>query len=69
VQPKEVTLKTRLFSQSGSGDCELLEQVRDRLLPQLKLKATQDNLTCVPGQAMIGEQRLVVAALVPEKQQ
>lgn len=65
VTSKQVMLKTHTLGQVGSGDCELLEQVRDRLLPQLKLKAEGDNLVCVPGQVTIGVRTLQVAALIP----
>lgn len=63
---KTVALKTQRYGESGSGNCELLEQVRDRLLPKLKLKAVQDDLHCVPKQPNVGVKTLQVAALVPE---
>jgi hypothetical protein len=61
---KAVTLQTHSSgSQVGSGDCELLEQVRDKLLPALKLQAVTDSLRCTPGMTF-GSRSLQVRALV-----
>lgn len=65
VIPKQVTLKSHILGGTGSGDCELLEQVRDRLLPKLKLKAANDDLVCIPGQSTLGVRTLQVSALIP----
>lgn len=62
---KTVKLSTQPYGEAGSGNCDLLEQMRDRLLPKLKLKAVDDNLHCVPRQASVGARQLQVAALVP----
>ncbi|MGD9842658.1 MAG: hypothetical protein AB7F79_05785 [Steroidobacteraceae bacterium] len=60
-----VTLQTlSAGSHVGAGDCELLEQVRDQLLPELKLQPLKDTLRCIPGQGQVGSQSLQVMALL-----
>lgn len=66
VSSKTVTLKAGRTGESGSGDCELLEQVRDQLLPAFKLQLVKDDLGCVPGQATYAGRSLQVMALLPE---
>jgi hypothetical protein len=46
-----------------AGDCELLEQVRDHLLPKLGLEVKGDDLNCIPHQMRIGEVSLDVRTL------
>lgn len=67
AQRKTVSLQTNEGGRAGAGDCELLEQLRDQVLPMLKLQVTKDDLHCVPGQAMVGNRVLQVTALVPVK--
>jgi hypothetical protein len=63
---RPVTLKSGGFGAVGSGDCELLEQVRDQILPALKLQLIKDSLGCIPGHASYSGHSLQVMALVPE---
>ena len=63
---KPVTLRSGANGAVGAGDCELLEQVRDQLLPALKIQLVQDDLRCVPGQANYSGRSLQVMALLPE---
>lgn len=65
AQRKTVTLTTNADHQRSSGDCELMEQVRDQLLTALQLKIVKDDVRCFPGQSMIGSRTLQVMALVP----
>lgn len=65
AQRKVVTLTTLHGNQVGAGDCELLEQVGNQLVPALKLEVVKNDLHCVPGQAMIGNRGVQVSALVP----
>jgi len=58
-----VRISSRESRQIEPGDCELLEQVRDRLLPKLGLTVTGEQLRCVPGQVRIGEVMLEVQTL------
>lgn len=64
VTSKLVNLRTQGISGSGSGSCELLEQVRDQLLPALKIQLVKDGLHCVPGQSSTIGQSLQVQALI-----
>lgn len=65
AQQKLVSLKTHDDRQVGSGDCELLEQVRNQIVPALKLKVVRDDLHCIPGQAVLSGRGLEVQSLVP----
>ncbi len=62
---KPIKLLAGRPSDMGSGDCELLERVRDQLLPALKLQLIKDDLMCIPGQGSVGRQGLQVRALIP----
>lgn len=64
AQRKTVTLTTNNAHQSTSGECELLEQVRDQLLKPLQLKIVNDDVHCFPGQTMVGSRTMQVEALV-----
>jgi hypothetical protein len=45
-----VKFMPRTPSQLGLGDCELIEQFRDRLLPMFSTRNLDDKTTCVPNQ-------------------
>jgi hypothetical protein len=49
------------------GDCELMEELRDRVLPKLSIKVTEDRLRCTPNQVGITTPQLTVSALVAAK--
>jgi hypothetical protein len=61
-----VSLTTRRTGGVGSGDCELLEQVRDQLLPALSIPLVKDSLHCIPGQSSLIAQSLQVQALIAD---
>lgn len=61
-----VTLRSGSNGSTGSGDCELLEQVRDQILPALKIQLVKDELRCIPGHANYSGRVLQVMALLPE---
>jgi hypothetical protein len=63
---KVVTVRGGRQGASMSGDCELLEQVRDQILPALKLERVKDDLNCIPGAANSPNRSLQVRALLPE---
>lgn len=65
AQRKTVTLPVHSGSRVGTGECELLEQVRRQLLPALKLEVVKDDLRCFPGAESLGNRTMQVAALVP----
>ena len=47
------------------GDCELIQGLRDRVLPQLSVKVVSDRVQCIPRQVGIQPPQLTVSALVP----
>lgn len=47
------------------GDCELLEGLRDQVLPKLNIKVLSDTVRCIPKQLSILPPKLEVSALVP----
>lgn len=50
---------------SAAGDCELLEQMRDRVIKPLGGNVVKNDLRCTPYQGSIGNQSMVVDILVP----
>lgn len=49
------------------GDCELIEGLRDRVLPKLSLKIEEDRVSCTPNQLSSHSPQLRVSALVAMK--
>jgi len=49
------------------GDCELMEGLREKVLPKLGMKVTEDRLGCTPNQLSITTPQLTVSALVAVK--
>jgi hypothetical protein len=47
------------------GDCELMEGLRDRVLPKLSVKVIAERVQCVPRQVSLQTPELTVSALVP----
>jgi hypothetical protein len=47
------------------GDCELIDQLKKKVLPQLAIKVVDDGVECVPNQISMTQPRLVVDALAP----
>jgi hypothetical protein len=47
------------------GDCELMEGLRDNVLPKLSVKVESDQVQCTPRQVGISTPELKVSALVP----
>lgn len=48
-----------------AGDCELMEGLRDHVLPKLSIKVVADRVKCVPRQLSYQTPELTVSALVP----
>ena len=62
AQWKEVSLsRGKLYLEPG--DCELVEQLKDKVFPKLGIKVVDDGVSCVPNQASLGQPKLVVQAL------
>jgi hypothetical protein len=49
------------------GDCELIEGLRDHVLPKLSVKIEEDRVRCTPNQLSIQPPQLRVLALTPMK--
>jgi hypothetical protein len=49
------------------GDCELMEGLRDKVLPKLGMKVTDRSLGCTPHTVGIATPELKVSALMPTK--
>lgn len=47
------------------GDCELMEQLRDRVFGTLGVRVVEDRIHCVPRQVSIGAVRMTVEVLEP----
>lgn len=47
---RTVTLRPRLPRELGVGDCEIIEQFRDHLLPMFTTRNLEQNIACVPHQ-------------------
>jgi hypothetical protein len=47
------------------GDCELLEGLREHVLPKLSLQVVEDRVSCTPRQLGIQTPTLKIAALLP----
>jgi hypothetical protein len=47
------------------GDCELMEGLKDRVLPKLGVKVISSRVQCIPRQLGIQAPELTVSALVP----
>lgn len=45
------------------GDCELIEEIKRKVLPKLAVRVVKDNLSCSPNQITIGQPQLEVEAL------
>ena len=48
-----------------AGDCELMEGLRDHVLPRLSIKVIADDVQCMPRQLGMQAPQLQVSALVP----
>lgn len=46
------------------GDCELIDELRRKVLPKLAVRITADNLQCVPRKLTRGQPQLQVEALI-----
>lgn len=45
------------------GDCELIEQIKRKVLPKLAVRVVKDDLQCTPNQLTLGQPRFEVEAL------
>ena len=64
---KRVDLSDNRALDLQPGDCELMEGLRDHVLPKLNIEVVQDRVVCTPRQVSIDTPKLEVSALVPVK--
>lgn len=46
------------------GDCELIDEVKKKVLPKLAVRIVNDDVQCMPNQLTLGQPRLEVESLV-----
>jgi len=46
------------------GDCELIDELRRKVLPKLAVRVVNNNVSCTPNQLTLGQPQLEVEALV-----
>jgi hypothetical protein len=63
AQWKRVTLK-RGEVNLEPGDCELIDELRRKVLPRLAIRLVKDDTHCTPHQVTLGQPQLEVEALV-----
>jgi len=64
---KAVDLTPDRDAVSAAGDCELVEQVKQSILPLFTTRNVQYSSNCVPHQLQIGATRLRAEVLVPDQ--
>ena len=64
---KTVDLTPERDTVSAAGDCELVEQVKQSILPLFTTRNVQYSSTCVPNQLQIGATRLRAEVLVSDQ--
>jgi hypothetical protein len=47
------------------GDCELIDQLKKKVLPKLAIRVVDDGVECVPNQISMSQPKLIVDALAP----
>jgi hypothetical protein len=65
ARPRRVEFVSGGMSFLKDGDCELMEQMRDRVFGPLGVKVIESSLQCVPRQVSIGSIRMTVEVLEP----
>jgi hypothetical protein len=61
--PRQVTISDRGTRDLDPGECELVEQLRDRVFPKLGIRVVDDQLRCIPKHVRHGQIKLTVQAL------
>ena len=64
---REVTLAAMNPMDLDSGDCELVEQIRDQVLPLFNPRAVVNRTACIPHQESVGQLYLRMSLLMPVK--
>jgi hypothetical protein len=51
-----------------AGDCELIEQIKEQVLPLFTTRNVQYQSTCIPNQLQVGSTQLKAEVLVADEQ-
>lgn len=65
ARPKRVEFRSGGMSFLRDGDCELMEQMRDRVFGPLGVKVIDGSVHCSPNQVTLGAIRMTVDVLEP----
>lgn len=65
ARPRRVELRSSPGGRVQDGDCELMQQVRDRVLVPMGARILEDDVRCAPRTVTMGSVRLVVETLEP----
>lgn len=65
-QPVDLKL-TQVGDYNPSGECELMEQIKSRILPLFATRAIESKSDCIPYQATAGSPVLRLQVLAPDK--
>ena len=65
VEWRVVQLRPKNPTSLAWGDCELVEQLREQVLPLFNPRDVKDNTTCTPHQVNVGSPDLRVTVLMP----
>ncbi len=65
AQRRLVVLEADPLGDLQAGDCELVEQLRDRVFPKLGVRVVEDRTRCSPRQLTLGSIHTVVEVLEP----
>lgn len=66
---KPVDLKLRDSFSTDSGECELVEQIKQKILPSFATRNVELKTTCIPHQASAARPILKLEVLVPDAAQ
>jgi hypothetical protein len=64
---KRVDLTPDRDAVSAAGECELIEQVKQSILPQFATRNVEYRSNCLPNQLQVGATRLRAEVLVPDE--
>ncbi|MBL8265116.1 hypothetical protein [Steroidobacter sp.] len=62
---KTVSFSKNRLMRLERGDCELVQQLRQQILPLMSVHIVKDNVRCSSSFGSVGPPRLTVSALVP----
>lgn len=60
---RRIEIRDRTGSLIEDGDCDLVEQLRDKAFPKLGVKIVDDQMRCMPNTVALGGVRLTIEVL------